>query len=296
MYNFWVVMKLEFRLIWRSWVTWLMVVVMLLLGALCASSNRNQPWSSWAHLGNTSFFLSLILTFCTGNQITRDQAQRLDGIVLSTPVATPSYVCGKYLAGLVSLLFLAGSGLLSALVVDHFPTTSHGFLLFSPALYPPLGAQPYLIGWAWFVLPAIIFGATFMLACMTLTRGQRAIASLISLLIWVLPLFLTQSIPQLLDITAAVFFPGFSLAPARHVSDITPLGQFLMQHPILESGSQNNPPPANLVQPVMHLSLAGIPPSPVPSLFLWNRLFFLGLSLLLLALTMYGTHALRRRA
>jgi hypothetical protein len=129
-------------------------------------------------------------------------------------------------------------------------------------------------------------------ACITLTRGQRVIASLAILPIWILPLFLTQSIPQLLDITAAVFVHGFSLAGARPVQS-TPLNQFLYQHPVL---FQNNPPPANLVQQVMHLSLAGIPPSPIPSLFLWNRLFFLGLSLLLLVLTIYGTHVLRRRA
>jgi hypothetical protein len=66
-----------------------------------------------------------------------------------------------------------------------------------------------------------------------------------------------------------------------------------MQHPVL---FQDSPPPANLIQPVMHLSLAGIPPSPIPALFLWNRLFFLGLSVLLLALTIFGTHVLRRRA
>jgi hypothetical protein len=292
MYNFWVVMKLEFRLIWRNWVTWLMVLVLLFLGALCASSNRTQPWSSWAHLGTTSFFLSLILTFCTGNQIRRDHAQRLDGIVLSTPVATQSYVCGKYLAGLASLILLAGSGLLSALLIDHFATNSYAFLLFAPAYYPPLGAQVYLIGWAWLMLTPITFGATFMLACMTLSHGQRAIASLAVLLIWVLPLFLTQSIPQLLDITAA-FFSHFSLAPARHVTSTTPITQFLLQHPVLR---QDGPPPANLIQPVMHLSLAEIPPSPTPAMFLWNRLFFLGLSLLLLVLTIYGTHALRRHA
>lgn len=294
MYNVWVVMKLECRLIWRNRVTWLVLMVVLITGALCASNNRNEPWSSWAHLGTTSFFISLILTFCTGNQINRDHAQRLDGIVLSTPVATPSYVCGKYLAGLASLILLAGSGLLSALVTDHFAPGSHGFLLFAPAFYPPLGAQPYLIGWVWFVFPSIIFGATFMLACVTLTRGQRAIAYLVSMLIWVLPLFLTQSIPQLLDITAAVFFPQFSLSPARAAgARNTPLSQFLIHHQVL---FQDGPPPANLVQPVMRLSLAGIPPSPTPALFLWNRLFFLGLSLALLVLTIYGTHMLRRRA
>lgn len=293
MYNFWVVMKLEFRLIWRNWVTWLMVLVMLFIGALCASNNRNEPWGSWAHLGTTSLFLSLILTFCTGNQINRDHAQRLDGIVLSTPVATPVYVLGKYLAGLASLLLLAGSSLLSALLTDRLATGSHGFLIFAPPFYPPLGAQPYLTGWTWLTLTSVIFGATFMLACMTLTRGQRAIAYLVSFFIWVLPLFLTQSIPQLLDITASVFFPQYSLAPASHVSSTDPFAQFVNQHP---SWNMDAPPPANLVQPIMHLSLAGIPPSSTPAMFLWNRLFFLGFSLVLLVLTIYGTHILRRRA
>jgi hypothetical protein len=292
MYNFWTVMKLEFRLIWLNWVTWLMVLVMLIIGALCASSNRNEPWSTWVHLGHAGFFISLILIFCTGNQINRDHAQRLDGIILSTPVATPGYVYGKYLAGLISLLLLAGSGLLSALVVDQIPTGASAFLIFPPLFYPPLGAQPYLTGWAWLALTPITFGTTFTLACMTLTRGQRVIAYIASILIWVLPLFLVGSIPQLLDITAAVFFPDYSLAPAGPVP-MTPFRQFLIQHPVL---LQNSPPPANLVQPIMHLSLAAIPPSSPPIMFLWNRLFFLGLSLLLLVLTIYGTHVLRRRA
>jgi hypothetical protein len=292
MYNLWVVMKLEFRLIWRNWVTWLIVLVMLIVGASCAFSNRNEPWLAWAHLGHASLFISLILAFCTGNQINRDHVQRLDGIVLSTPVATPGYVCGKYLAGLVSLLLLAGSGLLSALLTDRFAAGSHAFLLFAPPFYPSLGAQPYLIGWAWLMLTPITFGATFMLACMMLTRGQRVIAYIASMLIWALPLFLVSSIPQLLDITAAVFFPDYSLAPAGP-APITPFRLFRLQHPVL---LQDGPPPANLVQQVMHLSLAEIPPSPTPAMFLWNRLFFLGLSLLLLVLTIYGTHVLRRRA
>ena len=293
MYNFWIVMKLEFRLIWRNWATWLIVPAMLILGALCAASNRTEPWQGWAHLGTASVFISLILTFCTGNQINRDREQRLNGIVLSTPVATSSYVCGKYLAGLVSMLLLAGSGLLAALLMDRFYADAQGFLIFAASYYPSLGVQPYLTGWALFVLPAIIFGSTFMLACMTLTRGQRAIAFIAAFLIWIVPLFLTQSVPQLLDITANVFFPDFSLAPASPVTKITPVRQFLFQHPTL---FQNSPPPANLVQQVMHLSLAQIPPPSTPAMFLWNRIFFLGLSLVLLVLTIYGTHVLRRHA
>jgi len=131
------------------------------------------------------------------------------------------------------------------------------------------------------------------LASLTLTHGQRVIASIAAIIIWILPLFLTQSIPQLIDITANVFYPQFSLSSPVHVSGTAPLTQFLIQHPSL---FQDGPPPANLVGQVMHLSLAVIPPSSTPPMFLWNRLFFLGLSLLLLVLTIYGTHVLRRHA
>ena len=130
-----------------------------------------------------------------------------------------------------------------------------------------------------------------MLTCITLTRGQRAIAFIAAFLIWILPLFLTQSIPQLLDITANVFFPDFSLAPATHVSGTDPFRQFVYQHP---SWNMDAPPPANLVQSIMHLSLAVIPPPSIPPMFLWNRLFFLGLSLVLLVLTIYSVHVMRR--
>jgi ABC-type transport system involved in multi-copper enzyme maturation permease subunit len=293
MYYVWVVIKLECRLIWSSRITWALVLIMFLNGALCATANRNAPWQSWFQIQNASFFLSLILAFCTGNQINRDREQRLAGIVLSTPVATTSYVLGKYLAGLVSLLMLAGVSLLAALLLDHFYASSHAFLLFPPAFYPPLGTLPYLIGWVWLVLPAIIFGATFMLAGMTLTGGQRVIAYLAVLLIWVLPRFLAGSMPKLLDITATVFYPQFSLAPASHASGSSPLMQFLLQHPSLFG---NGPPPATLVPQVMQLALAETPPSPLPSLLLWNRFFFLGLSVLLLLLTIFGTQVLRRHA
>jgi hypothetical protein len=224
--------------------------------------------------------------FRTGNQINRDRERRLDVIVLSTPVATPGYVLGKYIAGLASLFLLAGAGLLTALLMDRFYNVPHPFLIFAPALYPPLGAQPYLISWTWLTLPSIIFGATFMLACITLTRGQRVIASLATLLIWVLLLFISAYIPDLLDVTATVFYPRY--APATD-----PLTLFMKQHP---SWSPIGLPQANLVQQIMHFSLAEIPPSYLPGSFLWNRLFFLGLSLVLLVLTIYGTHATRRHA
>lgn len=286
MRTFWTVMKFELILTWKNWITWLIALAMLVIGAVCASNNRQEPYYSWNQFQVIGLFISLILVFCTGNQINRDRERHLAGIILSTPVATPSYVCGKYLGGLVSLLLLTGSSLLSALLMDHFSVSVHALLIFALPSYPPLGAQPYLIGWTWLTLTAIIFGATFMLACITLTRGQRAIASIATLLIWILPIFISQYIPDLLDITATVFYP-------RYAPNVDPVSHFISQHPSWNPGAR---PPDNLVQPIMHLSLAQIPPSYLPSSFLWNRLFFLGLSLVLLVLTIYGTHALRRHA
>jgi hypothetical protein len=178
--------------------------------------------------------------------------------------------------------------------MDRFYTGQDAVLMIAPVFFPPLGAYPYLVGWAWFTLTALIFGAAFMLACLTLTRGQRAIASSALLLIWVLPRVLTPAMPQLLDITATVFYPQFSLAPSRHVAATNPLLQFMTQHP---AWNMDAPPPAGLVQPILHFSLADIPASFLPpAILLWNRLFFLGLALVLLVVTIYGTQALRRQA
>jgi hypothetical protein len=296
MYNFWVVMKLEFRLMWRSWIMWVILPVMLLIGAFCATNNRDTPWQSWTQIHSATFFISLILAFCTGNQINRDRERRLAGIILSTPVRTSSYVLGKSLAGLASALMLAGAGLLSALLVDRFYNVPDAFLIFAPTYYPSLGAWPYLLGWSWFALIAIIIGATFTLACITLTRGQRAVAYIAIVLLWVLPgVLLTQSVPKLLDVTGRAFYPQFSLAPAQPVSrtDPDPVHEFLIQHP---SVAGDGPPPADLAPQVMQVSLGQIPTSALPPTeLLWNRLFFVGLSLGLVLLTIYGTHAMRRR-
>lgn len=292
MYNLWPVAKLEFRLIWSSRVSWLIAAVMLIIGALCAANNRQTPWNSWVQIQIAGFYISLILAFCTGNQINRDYEQRLAGIVLTTPVSTAGYVLGKYIAGLASLLLLAGSGLISALVTAYFYDNRSALLIFPPVFYPPLGVAPYVSGWAFFALTPVIFGASFMLAGITLAGGQRVPAYIAAVLIWILPRFLGSTMPQILDLTGANTFPQFSLAAARPVSVSSPLEQFLVRHPSLEAAT---PPSAEIVQQVMNLTLPELPPRTwPPSLFFWKCLFFLSLSLVLLALTIYGTHLLRR--
>lgn len=289
------VMRLELSLIWRNWITWLISLAMLVIGALCAANNRHEPWSNWQQFLVIALVLTVILTFTTGNQINRDRERRLDGIVFSTPVNTPVYVLGKYLAALLSLLGLAGLSLLAALLMDYFypwqivnvPWGGQSFLSFAPGIYPALGPQPYLIGWLWLFLVPMLFGAAFIFACITLTRGQRIIAYIAVLLFWlILPFFAHDYIPDLLDITGNSFFFRYSS------SGFSPAQQLLFP-PNANQATRLTP---QLAQRVVQLSLTDLPPHSWPSSFFWNRLLFLALSLVLLGLTIYGVHRIRHHA
>jgi hypothetical protein len=295
MYTFWTVMRLELSLIWRNWFTWLISLAMLVIGALCAANNRHEPWSTWEQFLVIAIFLTVILSFTTGNQINRDRERRLDGIVFSTPVSTPVYVLGKYLAALLNLLGLAGLSLLVALLMDHFypwqivneTWGGQSFLFFAPGIYPSLGPQPYLLGWFWCFLVSIFFGAAFVFACITLTRGKRVIAYIAVVLIWLLlPLFAHDYIPDLLDITGNSFY-------FRYSADAFPPAQQLLFPRNATSVTRFTP---QLARRVVQLSLADIPPHSWPSSFFWNRLLFLGITLALLGLTIYGVHHMRRHA
>ena len=196
MYNFWTVMKLELTLIWRNWATWLIALAMIFIGVLAADNNLNQPWGVWGQITFISLFLTLILTFSTGNQVNRDRERRLDGVIFSAPVATPIYVLAKYSAALLSLLGLAVLSLLAAILTDQFYHVPQRVFFLSPVIYPSLGPQVYLLGWLWLLLVPMIFGATFMFACITLTRGKRVVAYIVAFLVWLIPVFTLHSFDQ----------------------------------------------------------------------------------------------------
>jgi hypothetical protein len=224
------------------------------------------------------------LVFSTGNQVHRDRERRLDGVVFSTPVATPIYVLGKYGAALLSLLGLAGSSLLAAMLTNQLYKVPQRVLFFSPVIYPSLGPQVYLLLGAWLLLVPIIFGAIFMFACTTLTRGKRVVGYIAALLIW-LTLMFTSYPPRgwFFDVTALSFVPN----PDQAVD-------FWFQHDPVGS-----PHPISLhqyIQQIMPLARADVPPTSLANGLLWNRLFFLGISIVLTCLTIYGVQRIRRSA
>ena len=283
--TFWIVMKLELVFTWRNWATWLVALAMIFIGVLAADNNLNQPWGVWSQFIFCGLFLTLILVFTTGNQLNRDRERRLDGVILSTSVSTPTYVLAKYSASLLSLLSLAGFSLLAAIVTDQFYHVPQQMLVFSPAVYPALGPQPYLLGWAWLMLVPIIFGAAFMLACTTLARGKRVVAYIATLPIWIIPFFMSSPPKNdFFDITGISFIP-FSDPATTFWFDS------MMKNPGL-----NGLPTAQYIQQIMSLSRADVPPAPTIHDLLVNRLFFLGIAVILLGLTIIGTQRMRRNA
>lgn len=274
MYSFWTVMKLELFLIWRNWATWLIALAMLVSGLLVADNNRNQPWG-------VGLFLTLILTFSTGNQVNRDRERRLDSVVLSTPILTMVYVLAKYSASLLSLPGLLTLNLLTALLADQFYNAPQQVLFLAPVIYPSPGSQVYLLDWLWVLLVPVIFGTTLMLACTTLTQGKRVVAYTATLLVWLIPVFaISSDRASFFDITAMSFTTGAN-----------PAANFWFQH---HPGGPASLPLSQFVQQIIPLARANVPPAPLLASLLWNRLFFLGLTLILLYLTILSVQRARR--
>jgi ABC-type Na+ efflux pump permease subunit len=273
MRDVWTVMRLELTLFRRGRAIWLVGLIMAFFGVWAASGIRELPFAAWTNFGiTTGFFISLILTFATGDQASRDRERRLDGVLLSTPVSTAAYVWGKYLAALVILLGLAGIGFIAAILTDQFYNWQNSPGVFGQALFPPLGPRSYIVIWCWLVIVPTVFGAALVLAGITITRGQRIVAYMCVLVIWITSLIF-NNMPDLLDITTFSIYQRYS--PSNDPAFI------------LEGNSPRHPD-AQIAQQVIHLVQANIPPSFLPISFLWNRLFFLGLALLLILLTVHS--------
>lgn len=257
----WTVLRWELRLLARGRALWAGV--------------REQPWGAWGGLGFAALLISLVLTLATGDQLSRDRAVRLDGLVLATPVATVAYVAGKYLAALAALLALAGGGLALALLMDRFdnwrdPLHVFGLALFPPmghSLYPPLGPTAYLAAWFWLVLPATLFGLALVFAGSAFARGRHPLLYVLVLLCWLGPIVIGEGVfhdhwPDLFDPTA------LQLAVQHRATGVD--AAFLLH---LTGGSPV--PPPSLAAQVVALVRAHVPPV-FPVVFFWNRLLLVG--------------------
>jgi ABC-type transport system involved in multi-copper enzyme maturation permease subunit len=195
----WIVTAMEFRLFLRSKVSWLLVAFMLLSSFMVVSAGaRWNAYSFWATLGMVSLLLTLILAFSTGNQLQRDRDRRLEGIILSTPITTATYVCGKYLAGLLLILGFAVLNLVGSVVLDAIIPASN---------YPALGPWPYVTSWCILVLVPLVFGAALALLITTFTRGQRVVTSMALILIWLVPFYASagNSLANLFNVSGLFF-------------------------------------------------------------------------------------------
>jgi hypothetical protein len=292
MTGIWTVARWELRLLRRGYALQVSALVVIVLGIWAAAGLREQPWGAWSILAYAAALVTLALAVTTGGQISRDRRYRVEGVVLATPVANAAYVLGKYLAALLALLALAGLSLLAALLMDHFdawrnPVRIFGQALFPPmghAIFPALGVWPYLAAWFWLVLTPTIFGAALTLAAVTIAQRRHIAVYALVLLCWLGPVLIGELVlrdrwPDLLDPTA------LQLA-VQHSVSMGAIG--LPQLQALGALGPNVPAP--VAAQVVHL-VQQITPPPFPAIFLWNRLFFLLLTALLLGLT---TAQLRR--
>lgn len=170
MHGLWTVLRLELRLLLRGRGIWIAGLMALFFGVYEASMLREAAYDAWEQLTVATFFVTLTLTLTTGDQVIRDRDRRVDDVLLSTPIASQSYVWGKYLAALVVLLGLSAWMLPAAIVMDHFDTWRNPPLVLGHSIYPSLGPWPYISAWLWLAIVPVIFGTALALAGVTLTR------------------------------------------------------------------------------------------------------------------------------
>jgi ABC-type transport system involved in multi-copper enzyme maturation permease subunit len=184
MRNLWVVIAMEWRLQLRGKGAWFLAALMAVSSVYVlfqASLSHTHAANFWPNMGAVYLFLTFGLVFMSGDQIQRDRECRVDGILLSAPISTATYVTGKYLASCLLLLGLALLNLLITLAGDALLPASGGAVI---------GPGPYVATWCVLALVPLVFGAAFTLLITTLTRGQRVVTGLLLFLLWLGPFFI----------------------------------------------------------------------------------------------------------
>lgn len=271
-------MRLESRLLLRGRGVWVAALALAALGGWMATGIREQPWGAWGTMTFTGILSTLLLTLSTGNTVQRDRDRRVSDILLSAPISETAYVLGKYLAALIALLALSLIELGAAILVDHFDTWRDPPAILGHSLYPALGPLPFVAAWAWLIVTPIIFGSALTMAEITLAHGQRALAYTSVILLWVVPMVVSNvGWPLLIDLTGAHLLyeipqaggmTAFQLSSSDHIS------------------------PA-VREEIMRLIRGDLPPA-IPAIFIWSRALFLTLAAALVGVTIWGVARQRR--
>lgn len=215
-------------------------------------------------------FLTLLLAFMAGNQIQRDRQLRLDGIIMSTAVATRSFVLGKYLAQLLTVLFYATVALLALL----------GASLRTPYFSPPLGPGVIVQIWLMLVPVPLIFVCALTLFGISLLRGKRTLIFVLVLLIWIVPIPLVDRLPNVLSLStpSLLILPASPLAPSSSILRFDAAKRLYIEK--LDNDGVLHFTPADWKE-LAHLYQSTVIPEHMTTTFLLNRGLFLALSILL---------------
>jgi ABC-type Na+ efflux pump permease subunit len=209
---------MEFRLLLRGNARWFLAAFVVASGVyffLQADLSHAHATNFWSNMGFAYLFLTFGLVFTTGDQIQRDRACRVDGVLLSAPISTPAYIGGKYLASCLLILGLAALNLVITIAGDALAPISGG---------PSIGPGPYVATWLVLALVPLLFGAALTLLTTTLTHS-RVVTGLLLFLLWLGPLFIAATAGRsvaLVDVLTVTGWLPFSTDAAQLASNASP--------------------------------------------------------------------------
>ncbi len=199
----------ELRLLQRNRLLWIILPIALLLGFYIGVIAQVQLYNIWGIWCTMSIFITL--SFIVANdQIYRDKEYRVAEIIFTSPVRSWQYICGKYAANfavslVISLIFTGMTLFVNQFIImqDSNPFTS-ALIKVEPnqIIYSSPGAFAYLYMWLWLYPVTLAFGIALFNFLIILLRGQRVLAMIVIVMIWVLASN-GNTLPFVLDPTGA---------------------------------------------------------------------------------------------
>ncbi len=138
------------------------------VGGSIGNINRNAPVVIAQMLGSFSIISMFIVTIFIAGTVLRDSDIGISDMIFSTPMRKQDYLIGRFLAGLLACLTIFITIALGIMIGPYMPWVDS-------AKVGPFSLQPFLFGFAIFVLPNLLFIGSFLMLLAATTRSMMLV-------------------------------------------------------------------------------------------------------------------------
>ncbi|HYX38684.1 MAG TPA: M1 family aminopeptidase [Oligoflexus sp.] len=135
------------------------------VGGSIGQINRNAPMVIVRFLGVFTVISMFVVTIFIAGPVLRDAELGMSDMIFATPMRKHDYLLGRFLAGLTACLFIFAMVAMGLMIGPYMPWVE-------PDRVGPFSLQPFLVGFALFVLPNLLFVGTLLMLLAATTRSM----------------------------------------------------------------------------------------------------------------------------